>query len=47
MSDPGNAHSVIQQLASRQMPLSDSGENPWPDGDIQLFKDWMDGGFQP
>ncbi|MEU5417896.1 hypothetical protein ACFY1P_05195 [Streptomyces sp. NPDC001407] len=47
MSVPGNAQNVFQQLSSKRMPPPDSGENTWSDADLQLFKDWMDGGFQP
>lgn len=47
MSDPDHAESVYQKLSSKQMPPPYSGESPWPDADIQLFRDWMDGGFQP
>jgi hypothetical protein len=47
MSDPDHAESVYQKLSSKQMPPPDSGESPWPDANIQLFRDWIDGGFQP
>jgi len=47
MSDPNHAETVYQKLSSKQMPPRYSGESPWPDADIQLFRDWMDGGFQP
>ncbi len=47
MSDPNHAESVYQKLSSREMPPPGSGESPWPDANIQLFRDWMDGGFQP
>ena len=47
MSDPNHAENVYQKLSSRQMPPPGSGESPWPDANIQLFRDWMDGGFQP
>ncbi len=47
MSDPGHAESVHQKLSSKQMPPPSSGESPWPDANIQLFRDWMAGGFQP
>jgi hypothetical protein len=38
---------VYQKLSSKQMPPPYSGESAWPDAKIQLFRDWMDGGFQP
>ena len=47
MSDPNHAESVYQKLSSREMPPPGSGESPWSDADIQLFRGWMDGGFQP
>ncbi len=47
MSDPDHAESVYQKLSSKQMPPRYSGESPWSDGNIQLFRDWIDGGFQP
>jgi hypothetical protein len=47
MSNPSNAERVYQKLSSKQMPPPYSGEPPWPDANVQLFRDWMDGGFQP
>jgi hypothetical protein len=29
------------------MPPSDSGEQPWSQDQVALFKAWMDGGFEP
>jgi hypothetical protein len=47
MSDPNHAERVHQKLSSKQMPPPYSGESAWPDAKIQLFRDWIDGGFQP
>jgi hypothetical protein len=47
MSEPSHAERVYQKLSSREMPPPGSGESPWPDANIQLFRDWMDGRFQP
>ena len=47
MSDPNHAERVYQKLSSKQMPPPYSGESAWPDANIQLFRDWIDGGFQP
>jgi hypothetical protein len=29
------------------MPPSASGEQPWSEDKVQLFKQWMDGGYAP
>jgi hypothetical protein len=29
------------------MPPKDSGGKRWSQADVQLFKDWMDGGYLP
>ena len=47
MKQPDNAQSVYDQVTSGSMPPPDSGEEPWSDEKVKLFKDWMDGGFQP
>jgi hypothetical protein len=48
MSQPANAQSVYQQLESGQMPPSwGGGEGPWPASKVQLFNEWMEGGYQP
>ena len=52
MSDPtdnyANANAVYQQVSSKQMPPSwGGGEGPWSDDKVALFKQWMDGGYQP
>jgi hypothetical protein len=46
MSQPANASRVYEQLSSGTMPPSDSGEQPWPHDQVQLFKAWVDGGYQ-
>lgn len=46
VSDPSHAELIYQKLSSREMPPPDSGER-WPDANIQLFRDWVDGGSQP
>jgi hypothetical protein len=28
------------------MPPSASGEPPWPEDKVQLFKEWIDGGYE-
>lgn len=43
MSDADNAANVYDQLDSGAMPK----DGAWPPAKIQLFKQWMDGGYQP
>jgi hypothetical protein len=47
MSEPANAESVYEQVAAGSMPPGDSGEQPWSQDQVRLFKGWMDGGRQP
>jgi hypothetical protein len=45
MAVPANAQNVLNHLdgsAPPQMPPS----GPWPGSQIQLFKDWIAGGYQ-
>jgi hypothetical protein len=46
MSQPGNAAIVYDRVSTGTMPPSDSGEQPWSQDKVQLFKAWMDGGYQ-
>lgn len=47
MSDPAHAQDVLDQVSSGSMPPPDSGEPPWPPERVQLFRDWINDGFQP
>ena len=47
MSQPDKASLVYELVSSGKMPPSTSGEEPWSPDKVQLFKAWMDGGFQP
>ena len=47
MSQPGTASSVYQQVSSGRMPPSTSGEQPWSQDKVDLFKAWIDGGYEP
>ena len=47
LSDPGHAQDILDQVSSGSMPPPDSGEPPWPPERVQLFRNWIDGGFQP
>ena len=46
MSEPGIASAVYKAVSSGSMPPSDSGEERWSEDAVQLFKAWMDGGYQ-
>ena len=46
MSEPGIASAVYKAVSSGSMPPSDSGEQRWSEDAVQLFKAWMDGGYQ-
>lgn len=46
MSQPDNASEVYNQVSSGKMPPSASGEPPWPEDKVQLFKEWIDGGYE-
>jgi hypothetical protein len=47
MSQPANAKGVYGAVSSGSMPPADSGESRWSPEQVQLFKAWMDGGYQP
>ena len=47
MSQPDNAAGVYHQVSNGTMPPSASGEQPWSEDKVQLFKQWMDGGYAP
>jgi hypothetical protein len=47
MSQPDNAAGVYRQVSNGTMPPSASGEQPWSEDKVQLFKQWMDGGYAP
>jgi hypothetical protein len=47
MREPANASSVYESVSSGTMPPGNSGEQPWSEDQVQLFKAWMDGGYQP
>jgi hypothetical protein len=46
MSEPAIASKVYTAVSTGAMPPSDSGEQPWSQDQVQLFKAWMDGGYQ-
>ena len=47
MSQPDKASLVYEVVSSGKMPPSTSGEERWSPEKVQLFKDWMDGGYEP
>ena len=47
MSRPQNAAKVHEMVADGTMPPSSSGEQPWPEDKVELFKQWMDEGYAP
>ncbi len=47
MSQPDNATGVYKQVSSGRMPPSASGEQPWSEDKVQLFKEWMNAGYAP
>jgi hypothetical protein len=47
MSQPANASGVYEKVSTGTMPPGDSGEQPWSQDQVRLFKAWMDGGYQP
>lgn len=42
-----NASAIYEAVKSGGMPPPDSGEERWPASQVDIFKAWMDGGFQP
>jgi hypothetical protein len=47
MKDPSNAQDVYKQVSAKKMPPPDSGEDPWSEEKVNLFKTWMDEGYPP
>jgi hypothetical protein len=47
MSQPANASRVYDTVSAGTMPPRDSGEPRWSEDQVQRFKAWMDGGYQP
>jgi hypothetical protein len=46
MRDPGHAQNVLNAVSSGAMPPGRSGEPRWSPESVQLFQDWMTGGYQ-
>lgn len=45
MRQPDKAEDVYRRVSSGNMPPSSSGEEPWSKDKVELFKEWMDGGY--
>ena len=46
MRDPDHAQLVLNAVSTGTMPPKRSGEPPWSAENVQLFRDWIAGGFQ-
>ena len=46
MSTPANAQNVLGHLDGSTPPVMPPG-GKWPPAQIQLFRDWIAGGYQP
>jgi hypothetical protein len=47
MRDPSHAQRVLSRVSNGSMPPRRSGEPAWSPETVQLFRDWMAGGYQP
>ena len=46
MRDPAHAQKVLDAVSAGAMPPSSSGEPSWSPDNVQLFRDWVAGGYQ-
>jgi hypothetical protein len=46
MRDPAHAQKVLDAVSTGVMPPQSSGEPAWPPDRVQLFRDWIAGGYQ-
>ena len=47
MRNPRHAEHVLKQVNTGAMPPRRSGEPAWSPETVQLFRDWIAGGYQP
>jgi hypothetical protein len=47
MSQPAYASGAYEKVSTGATPPGDSSGQPWSQDQVQLFKAWMDGGYQP
>ena len=45
--NPRHAQHVLNRVSNGSMPPRRSGEPAWSPEKVQLFRDWMAGGYQP
>jgi hypothetical protein len=46
LRDPAHAQKVLDAVSTGAMPPQGSGEPSWPPESVQLFRDWIAGGYQ-
>jgi hypothetical protein len=46
MRDPAHAQKVLNAVSAGAMPPTSSGEPAWSPENVQLFENWMAGGYQ-
>ena len=46
LRDPAHAQKVLDAVSTGAMPPHGSGEPSWPPESVQLFRDWIAGGYQ-
>jgi hypothetical protein len=47
MRNPRHAERVLKSVSTGKMPPRRSGEPEWPPESVQLFRDWIAGGYLP
>jgi len=47
MRNHRHAKHVLNKVSNGSMPPRKSGEPAWPPETVQLFRDWIAGGYQP
>ena len=47
MRKPRHAQHVLNKVSDGSMPPRNSGEPAWSPETVQLFRDWVAGGYQP
>ena len=47
MRKPRHAQRVLKNVSNGSMPPRRSGEPAWSPDTVQLFRDWVAGGYQP
>jgi len=48
MKDPGNAETTLNRLADGSMPPTwGGGSGAWSEDKVELFHQWIEGGYKP